>query len=449
MLSSTSQTASPFTPTSSRATDSKLSISIGEIVHDNTPYRILTNALPFPNEDLRFWWGVVAPTIQELMTKSNYSLAHQYQHLILIYQYIIPGLGPRPKPNGQPHWQSFMTDDFTPCEISVNFHDSKATVRFGFEPIGDLAGTERDPANQQASADFLHKLSKDASVGVNLGWYEHFAKELLVAPENMASVLAKFPSDEHRTQNMFAFGFQGDQAPMQAYIFPLLKSAETGISPSRLILDSILKLDRVEVPLAPALGLIEAYMAARPEIRAEATAFDCVDPRQSRIKLYLRAYHTSLRDVLDVYTLGGRLKDETTLAGIKNLRELWPLLLDVPAGYKDEDPLPNKSHRTAGFFYNFHIRPGKTYPETQVYIPVRHYGKSDLAVAQGLATYFRRHGWNELAESYPQDLQARFPSHNIDTELGTHTYISYSYKKGKGPYVTAYYCPKVYTRPAN
>lgn len=409
MLSVTSQTSTPFTPTSIRAPDSKATISIGEIhaVHDNTPCRILTNALLFPNEDQYFWWNVVAPTIQELMIKSNYNLAHQYQHLIFIYRYIIPGLGPRPKPNGQPHWHSFMTDDFTPLEISVNFHDSKATVRFGFEPICDLAGTERDPANRQASANFLHKLSQDASVGVNLGWYNHFAKELLVAPENMASVLAKFPSDEHQTQNMFAFGFQGDQAPMQAYIMPLLKSAETGISPSRLIFDSILKLDRVEAPLAPALGLIEAYMAAHPEMRAEAAAFDCVDPHQSRIKLYLRAYHTSLHDVLDVYTLGGRLKDDTTLAGIKILRELWPLLLDVPAGYKDEDPLPSKSHRTAGFLYNIHIRPGKTYPETQVYIPVRHYGKNDLAVAQGLATYFRRQGWNDLADSYAKDLQAR------------------------------------------
>ncbi|KAJ5602882.1 Aromatic prenyltransferase DMATS type [Penicillium hordei] len=280
-----------------------------------------------------------------------------------------------------------MTDDFTPLEISVNFHAGKATVRFGFEPICDLAGAERDPANRQASEDFLGKLGNDVPLGVNLVWYQHFAQELLVARKVCQP---SWPS----------------QAPMQAYIMPLLKSAETGISPSHLIFDSILKLDRVDAPLAPALGLIEAYMASHPEVQSEAVAFDCVDPRDSRIKLYLRVPHTSLRQVLDVYTLEGRLKDEATVAGIKILRELWPLLLDIAADYKDEDPLPNKTHRTAGFLYNIKIRPGKTYPEPQVYIPVRHYGKSDMAVAQGLATYFRRQGWDSLADSYPKDLQS-------------------------------------------
>jgi DMATS type aromatic prenyltransferase len=407
MLSITPQTVTPFTPHGIKETEASVSVEEIHWAFENSPYRILSDALQFPNEDQRFWWGVVAPTIQELMTKSEYDIAHQYQHLIFIYRHILPGLGPRPKPDGQPHWHSFMTDDFTPLEISVNFHAGKATVRFGFEPICDLAGTEKDPANRQASEVFLGKLKNDVPLGVNLGWYQHFAHELLVAPENLPAVLAKFPSDEHQTQNMFAFGFRAGQAPMQAYIMPLLKSAETGISPNRLIFDSILKLDRVDAPLAPALGLIEAYMASHPEVRSEAVAFDCIDPRDSRIKLYLRAPHTSLSQVLDVYTLGGRLKDEATVAGIEILRQLWPLLLDVPADYKDEDPLPTKNHRTAGFLYNINIRPGKTYPEPQVYIPVRHYGKSDMAVAQGLATYFRRQGWNSLADSYPKDLQAR------------------------------------------
>ncbi|KAJ5898546.1 aromatic prenyltransferase [Penicillium tannophilum] len=444
MLSVTPQPVTAFTHKDIKANETILSVD--EVTLKDiqwalkySPYRILSDGLQFPNEDQYFWWEVVAPTIQDLMTKSEYDIAHQYQHLIFIYRYILPGLGPRPKANGQPHWHSFMTDDHSPLEISVNFHDSKATVRFGFEPICDLAGTERDPANRLASQSFLNTLEKDEWLSVNLAWYQHFARELLVAPEHMPAVLAKFPSHEHQTQNMFAFGFREGQAPMQAYIMPLLKSVETGISPSRLIFDSILKLDRVEAPLAPALALIEAYMASHPEVRAEAVALDCADPRKSRIKLYLRAPHTSLSQVLDVYTLGGRLKDETSIAGIQILRELWPLLLDVPENYRDEDPLPSKTHRTAGFLYNIHIRPGKIYPEPQVYIPVRHYGKNDMAVARGLATYFRRQGWNSLAESYQKDLQARL-------ELGTHTYVSYSYKKDKGPYVTAYYCPKVYSR---
>jgi tryptophan 7-dimethylallyltransferase len=341
------------------------------------------------------------------MTKSQYDIAHQYQHLLFIYRYVLPGLGPRPSSSGQPQWYSFMTDDFTPLEISVNFHDSKATVRFGFEPAGHLAGTEQDPGNRQAAQRYLSSLGPEVLPSVNLNWYQHFSRDLLVAPDNIAAILAKLPTNEHQTQNMFAYGFRAGQTPMQAYIMHLLKSLETGKSEARLVCDSVLKLDNIKAPLAPALALVEAYIAAHEDLRLEALAFDCNDPRDSRIKFYLRTPHTSLRQVLDVYTLGGRLKDETTQAGIKILRELWPLLLDVPADYQEDDPLPKSSHRTSGFLFNIHIRPGKTYPEPQVYIPVKHYGKSDMAVAEGLATYFRRQGWSDLADSYAKDLRSR------------------------------------------
>lgn len=258
-----------------------------------------------------------------------------------------------------------------------------------------------------AAQQYLSSLGPEILPSINLNWYQHFPRDLLVAPENMASILDRLPANEHQTQIMFAYGFRAGQTPMQAYIMPLLKSPETGKSEAHLVCDSILKLDTAKAPLAPALAPVEAYIAAHEELRVEALAFDCNDPRDSRIKFYLRTPHTSLRQVLDVYTLGGRLKDETTQAGVKILRELWPLLLDVPADFQENEPLPKSSHRTSGFLFNIRIRPGKTYPEPQVYIPVKHYGKSDMAVAEGLATYFRRQGWIDLANSYAKDLRSR------------------------------------------
>jgi tryptophan 7-dimethylallyltransferase len=248
---------------------------------------------------------------------------------------------------------------------------------------------------------------EDFSDVTNLDLYRHFAKDLLVASENAATISKKLPSNEHMSQNLFAFDFSDGKAALKAYFFPILKSLETGISEGRLICDSILKLDIKEYPVAPALALVEAYVASRENLRVETLSFDCNEPRDSRIKVYLRTPYTSFRHVSDIYTLGGRLKDTTTVAGVEILRELWPLLLDVPADYANDDPLPPNDHRTAGFGFNFEIRPGKTYPEPKVYIPVKHYGKTDMAVAEGLATYFRRQGWNDLANSYPKDLRLR------------------------------------------
>jgi Tryptophan dimethylallyltransferase. len=90
MLSITPQTVSPFTLHSIKETAAIVSAEEIHRASENSPYHVLSDGLQFPNEDQRFWWGVVAPTIQELMRKSEYDIAHQYQHLIFIYRYILP-----------------------------------------------------------------------------------------------------------------------------------------------------------------------------------------------------------------------------------------------------------------------------------------------------------------------------------------------------------------------
>lgn len=363
------------------------------------PYIVLGTGLGFPNEDQKFWWYAFAPTIQDLMIKSNYDITHQYQYLALIYRYILPALGPRAHPGEKPRWESFLTDDCSPVESSINLHGGKATVRMCFEPVGELAGTEQDPFNWSASREFIHSMEKFPDV-TNLQWFRHFERELIASPDHATRIRKLVPASEHRSQNLFAFDFGDGQAMLKAYFFPMLKSLETGKSEARLIFDSALKLDSEEYLIAPALSMVEAYVASCPpeeNARVEFLCIDCNDPRESRIKIYFRTPYTSFNKVREVYTLGGRLKDETTRAGLDILKELWPLLLDVSPSI----------HRIAGALFNFEITPGKIYPEPKVYIPVKHHAKSDIAIAEGLSSCFHRLGWTDLAKSYTEGLRAR------------------------------------------
>ncbi|OJJ45036.1 hypothetical protein ASPZODRAFT_17950 [Penicilliopsis zonata CBS 506.65] len=436
------------------------------------PSTILSNTLVFPNDDQRFWWDTIAPTMQNLMTNAQYETLVQLQHLLFIYRHVLPIMGPRPRPRPRPSsgpgsdkptavWRSFMCDDTTPLEISVNFHDRKATVRLGFEPIGPDAGTPLDPFNQRAVQQFVQDLETTNTV-THWTWYRQLSEMLLVSPADASVIKAQLPASEHQSQHFFGFGFvseidsslQAAPPPMKAYFIPQLRSILTGETEIKLICNAIKALDLPDekmtaTPSSPlftsALTMLETYLAIdETKLRAECLAFDCIDPSQSRLKIYLRSRHTSLRSAQDVFTLGGRLTGPNIDAGLSVLCELWGLLFDLPRDHKDDDPLPLNNHRSAGILFNAELRPGKPTPEIQVYLPVRHYARTDLAVAEGLATYFHRQGWHHLAASYVHDLRERFPSHAIDTQLGTHTYVSYSFKKGK-PYVTVYYNPKVYS----
>ncbi|KAL2004817.1 hypothetical protein VTN00DRAFT_3090 [Thermoascus crustaceus] len=353
------------------------------------PYIVLSTGLGFPNEDQKFWWYAFAPTIQDLMIECNYDITHQYQYLALIYRYILPALGPRAHPGEKPHWESFLTDDCSPVESSINLHGGKATVRMCFEPVGKLAGTEHDPFNWFASREFIRSMEEFPDV-TNLQWFRHFERELIASPDHATRIRKLLPANEHRD----------GQAMLKAYFFPMLKSLETGKSEARLVFDSALKLDSEQYPIAPALSMVEAYVASCPpeeNARVEFLSIDCNDPDESRIKIYFRTPCTSFNKVREVYTLGGRLKDETTRAGLDILKELWPLLLNSWPSIQ----------RIAGVLFNFETTPGKIYPEPKLYIPVKHHAKSDIAIAGGLSSCFHRQGWTDLAKSYTEGLRAR------------------------------------------
>ncbi|OJJ42730.1 hypothetical protein ASPZODRAFT_137127 [Penicilliopsis zonata CBS 506.65] len=423
-----------------------------------SPYDILTAALPLPAPAAAtgFWWRETGPLMSRLLAKANYPLYTHYKYLLLYHTHILPLLGPRPPPENatQPSprhapWRSFLTDDFSPLEPSWNVSgstESQSTIRLGIEPVGFEAGTAVDPFNQAAVVRFMHSYEA-AEVGATLTLFEHFRQDLFVGSDSYAALRAKIPEGEHTTQSFLAFDLDAGRVTTKAYFFPILRSLETGQSTTKVVSDSILRL-AVKSPVwgvqtIAALSVMEAWMASYGgAAKAEMISVDCVNEAESRIKIYVRMPHTSLRKVKDAYCLGGRLTDENTAEGLKLLDELWRTIFGV---VDEEAELPQNNHRTAGTIFNFELRPGKWFPEPKVYLPVRHYCESDMQIASRLQVFFGKLRWYSLEEEYCKHLEGLFPHQQLTSSTGAHTYLSFSYKKQKGVYMTMYYNPRVYS----
>ncbi|KAL1971183.1 hypothetical protein VTN77DRAFT_135 [Rasamsonia byssochlamydoides] len=418
----------------------------------NSVYHNLTTVLHFADEDQHFWWTETASIIGKLMESAGYDVDSQRFYLLLYHARIVAALGPKPKPGSSAApWESFMTDDHTPIEISWNLGANLSVVRFSIEPVGPLAGTSVDPFNQRRAIELLEQANKLSS-DVDLQWFNHFRKRFLVEDHKTETVLGKLPANEHSSQLFVAFDLDNGKATTKAYIFPILKAVERGISPLDLVSQAIRQLDTPTISVSPAWAVVEDFIRSCPvesRPKTEFVAVDCVEPKESRIKVYIRTQHMALEKVKDVFTLGGRLNDRTTQTALRMLEELWRLVLNLPDNVRDSDELRPRDgnsagHRTSGLLFNFEMRPGTPLPEPKVYIPVRHYARSDLDIARGLTSFFRRRGWTSLARMYTTNLKEMFPHHPLAETTGTHTYIVFAYKKKTGVYLTAYYNPQVY-----
>lgn len=395
-------------------TDTRDSLSLAFF----TPYDVLTTALPLPApaSSTAFWWRETGPLMSKLLSKASYPLYTQYKYLLLYHTHILPLLGPRPplENSGQPSpsnapWQSFLTDDFSPLEPSWNVNgnnESQSTIRLGIEPVGFDAGSAVDPFNQTTVTRFMHSYSA-SEVGATLSMFEHFRADLFISPDMHSQVRERLPGGEHTTQSFLAFDLDAGRVTTKAYFFPILKALSTGKSTTQVVSNSILRLAKKSkvwgIQAIAAMSVLEAWMASfNGAAKAEMISVDCVDEAESRIKIYVRIPHTSLREVKEAYCLGGRLTDENTTEAVKLLDELWRTIF----GVVDENiDLPHNNHRTAGTIFNFELRPGKWFPEPKVYLPVRHYCENDMQVAERLQSFFGTLGWDQLQRGYSKDLE--------------------------------------------
>ena len=396
--------------------DSSHSLNMSQITteleaprHQEEVYSILSNVLDFSNDDQKLWWHSTAPMFAKMLQLADYNLLSQIQHLLLYWRYIVPSLGVYPTNERDDRWLSILTRYGTPFELSLNC--SNSLVRYTYEPINAATGTAEDPFNTHAIWESLHKLVAIQS-GVDLEWFRHFKKDLTLDAAESAYLLDQgLAKGKIKTQNKLAFDLKGGQFVLKTYIYPELKAIATGKSTEEVMFDSVRRLSEQHSSIRPAFSMLEEYVRSRsgPDSTVSARLLSCdlVNPTKSRIKIYLLERMVSLSAMEDLWTLGGRRSDPSTLAGFHMIQELWDLL-QIPPGLRSYPepylPLGTIPDEVLPSMANYTLHHNDPMPEPQVYFTV--FGMNDMMVADALTTFFERHGWTDMARKYKDSLRS-------------------------------------------
>lgn len=370
-------------------------------------YQTMSAFLDFPDGEQELWWHSVAPMFAELLQMAGYDVHAQYSILGTWKTVVIPFLGVYPI-NGRDRWLSILTRYGTPFELSLNC--SQKLVRYTFEPINGNTGTAADPFNTHAIWDSLSKLMP-IQTGIDLECLRHFKADLTVNNEDSAYLLKRDMVQAHiRTQNKLALDLTNDGFVLKVYIYPALKALATGRSIDDLMFESIRRLQGGCSEVTRPLDALESYLRSRgPESTASPRLLSCdlIQPLKSRVKIYVLERMVSLPALKDIWTMGGRRQDPSTLAGLRLMTELWDLiqlptgLLSYPDGYLQ---LGNKPNEQLPLMANYTLRQGEDLPEPQVYFTT--FGMNDQRVMDGLTTFFERQGWTDMAQSYKNSLRS-------------------------------------------
>ncbi|KAJ5911746.1 aromatic prenyltransferase [Penicillium subrubescens] len=374
------------------------------------PWQSLAAGLGFSSPDEEYWWTTFAQPLNQLMEWANYSIAEQYRVLAFLHRYVIPTCGPKPYRNGEQYWKTFMGFDHTPIQVSINFYNSKATVRTANIPICALSGSALDPINQKASTDTL-SAQRHLAPGNDLRWFEHFAKAFFLLNDE-AHLLNAQVSDRilamQAVQGMLSYDFPYHSIQTKCAMSPIWKHIQTGQPIGDLMIQAIKDLGDETAEYMQSLGVLESFIDSKDAKDAGAKpaffAFDTTLSEQyksSRIKIYLATTRTALNRMVEIFTLGGRLNGPEIERAIEALKLLWSSVINVPEGLSDDaDILPKNPHRCACVIFNFEIWPGASVPTPKIYLPAAYYGKPDLEIAEGMDVFFRSQGWNQPFHSY-------------------------------------------------
>ena len=406
-------------------------------------YQLVETSVSLSSEDAYFWWRTTGSSLALLLEKAGYTIEVQYANLLFYYTYIVPSLGPRPSAKGLPQtWKSFMTDDSSPLELSWSWGSSNVdpVIRYSIEPISYFAGTAVDPHNLIATTSLIqsmHHLLPD----IDLQWYNHFASALLAFDYTTSPFPNRDRMTDHASHTFVAFDLEDQSVRFKAYFLPTTKARQGGKSNLELMSEAISDLPNVSFP---SFDCLLSYISSSSQsFTAEILGLDCVAPEKSRLKIYLRSRSTSFAAVRSVMTLNGKVPDDK---GIAELRKLWALVLNLPEDFPDEEELGGTGHRTGGILYYVEMKPGNALPVLKVYIPVRHYGKNDAAVADGVVAYLRGrdHSDNQVQRTndYVSALSSICPV-PLSENVGAQTYVSCVIKKGTLG-IISYISPEVY-----
>ena len=125
---------------------------------------------------------------------------------------------------------------------------------------------------------------------------------------------------------------------------------------------------------------------------------------ENRAKVYVRTQASSLRSIIDLMTLGGKLSDPSILSAVATLRHLWRLFFDEPDENVSIRSL-RPGHFGSGFSVYFEMALNRSTPSTKAYIPIRHYCHDDAVIARAMAQYYREVGLPSVGDRYVSDIQ--------------------------------------------
>ncbi|KAF3060662.1 4-O-dimethylallyl-L-tyrosine synthase [Trichoderma lentiforme] len=398
-----------------------------------------------------FWWQRSGYALAVFLQHSFYSYKGQLKILDFFARFIIPWMGVVDE-SGSEQWKSFMTDDHNPVELSWDWSLTRKppTMRLSFEPIGVLAGTYKDPHNSYSAAEFQRALLKRP---------HNYQMQLFYHFDDYFNFGVSIPSDRgHQSKIFWAFNLDENDIAAKVYFTPRYKAMETGKTNLEVITEAIKAFPQYAEQDLSALSLFQAYVDEQKKspLEVEALAIDLVDPSQSRLKIYFRSRETSFQSLRSIMTLGGRLinKDVKDIAqkGLENLRRLWDGVFEQH-GATDEESLANSTHETAGILYYVDFKPGNKVPKVKVYLPVRHYAKSDWQVMVALKEYMSTAisesqgpeylSANDSPTSFCEAMKAMFGEDALQNSTGKQTYLSCSIQQGGMLRVTSYLNPRI------
>ena len=408
---------------------------------------VFTRFTPPKNADAAFWWQATGSILAEALQQAEYSLEEQYTCLLFHQNFVVARLGPRPHTSLSRMWKSFMTDDFSPIEYSWNWGTGSKPpdVRYSIEAIGPEAGTLGDPFNQKMTLDLVEEL-RSKLPHADWTWFNILRDSFQINP----SLAGAFRSTDlpskppgHSSQSSVFLGFEmqrGRPIVPKAYLVPV-RALSTGESPLSVISDGIASLAANDHTLNSnfsAYSHLLHFLTTHPEGRLLSVLFvavDCVPaPKRSRLKIYLRSPHTSFASVCTILSMGGTLshvtysqEHERTAANnndpIQDFHDLFHSLLSLDPSR--EGPICDKSPapETEGMLYYFDVAPSSPMPKPKVYIPVKHYARSEKAAMLALRQWLERRGQGKWCE----------PFQHVVEKIGDGalTYVSVGFERGR------------------
>lgn len=234
---------------------------------------------------------------------------------------------------------------------------------------------------------------------MRLEWFQYFKEFFDVCNDE-----AGFVQDaaDHKSSIFYAFDLSPTEVTAKTYFFPKMRAQAKGLSNLEVLSQAIRTAPYSTEDNLKAWDMFCDFSSdlSSKSLEYEMLAIDLIDPFESRLKIYFRSRETTFNSVINIMTVGGRIKNPDLYKGLEDLRRLWGALFDIGTNAGPEDSLRPVGHRTAGLLYNIEFRLGELYPVAKIYLPVRHYASSDEAVIQGLNLYFQHHQRGKYMPNY-------------------------------------------------